>query len=232
MVVPLGPGKFYGSSLPRPRIYTDVKYSDERVDPPVPVLDPFMSWANEAHWSMGGLSFTRLRFQGRIEGSVTKLRAERERMLKKEAKNPDSPNGSGPNRPMKPILGSDSPPPAPIATKRRRYLAMIDDEEEEEEEEEVVVVKKRRLVKKLGDDFDKVAMESERNNKVDPKKDSGHGSGSVAMKTRSRVEEEVGERVSKSNSKGKKLKGGSGQSGGVKSGKIRTSPRLAKRGSP
>lgn len=230
MVVPLGPGKFYGSSLPRPRIYTDVKYSDERVDPPAPVLDPFMSWANEAHWSMGGLSFTRLRFQGRIEGSVTKLRAERERMLKKEAKNPDSPNGSGPNRPMKPVLGSDSPPPAPIATKRRRYLAMI--EEEEEEEEEVVVVKKRRLVKKLGDDFDKVAMESERNKKVEPKKDSGHGSGSVAMKTRSRVEEEVGERVNKSNSKGKKLKGGSGQPGGVKSGNIRTSPRLAKRGSP
>ncbi|KAL0006548.1 hypothetical protein SO802_008050 [Lithocarpus litseifolius] len=122
----------------------------------------------------GGLSFTRLRFQGRIEGSVTKLRAERERMLKKEAKSPDSPNGSGPNRPMKPVLGSDSPPPAPIATKRRRYLAMIDEEEEEEEEEEeVVVVKKRRLVKKLGDDFDKVAMESERNKKVEPKKDSG-----------------------------------------------------------
>ncbi|KAK9990303.1 hypothetical protein SO802_025288 [Lithocarpus litseifolius] len=95
-------------------------------------------------------------------------------MLKKEAKSPDSPNGSGPNRPMKPVLGSDSPPPAPIATKRRRYLAMIDEEEEEEEEEEeVVVVKKRRLVKKLGDDFDKVAMESERNKKVEPKKDSG-----------------------------------------------------------
>ncbi|KAL0000135.1 hypothetical protein SO802_019737 [Lithocarpus litseifolius] len=111
---------------------------------------------------------------GRIEGSVTKLRAERERMLKKEAKSPDSPNGSGPNRPMKPVLGSDSPPPAPIATKRRRYLAMIDEEEEEEEEEEeVVVVKKRRLVKKLGADFDKVAMESERNKKVEPKKDSG-----------------------------------------------------------
>ncbi|KAL0001941.1 hypothetical protein SO802_015722 [Lithocarpus litseifolius] len=230
MVVPLGPGKFYGSSLPRPRIYTDVKYSDERVDPPVPVLDPFMSWANEAHWSMGGLSFTRLRFQGRIEGSVTKLRAERERMLKKEAKSPDSPNESGSNRLMKPVLGSDSPPPAPIATKRRRYLAMI--EEEEEEEEEVVVVKKRRLVKKLGDDFDKVAMESERNKKVEPKKDSGLGSGSVAMKTRSRVEEEVGERVNKSNSKGKKLKGGSRQPSGVKSGNIRTSPRLAKRGSP
>ena len=63
------PAKFYGSSLPRPRIYTDVKFNEERVDPPVPVLDPLLAWANEAHWSMGGLSFKRLRLQGRIEGT-------------------------------------------------------------------------------------------------------------------------------------------------------------------
>ncbi|KAJ6763856.1 hypothetical protein OIU79_024406 [Salix purpurea] len=63
-----------GSTLPRPRIYTDVKHSVERVDPPVPVMDPFLSWANEAHWSMGGLNFNRLRYQGRIEGNTDKLR--------------------------------------------------------------------------------------------------------------------------------------------------------------
>ncbi|KAG6429625.1 hypothetical protein SASPL_107677 [Salvia splendens] len=59
MVVQLGPGKFYGSSLPRPRFYTDVKLNSERVDPPPSVTDPLMSWAQEAHWSMGGLNVKR-----------------------------------------------------------------------------------------------------------------------------------------------------------------------------
>ncbi|KAH0451309.1 hypothetical protein IEQ34_018608 [Dendrobium chrysotoxum] len=87
MVVALGPGKFYGSSLPRPRFFADVKFNDERVDPPAPVLDPLLSWANEAHWSMGGLSFQRHRLQGRIEGSIKKLRVQqdRSRRRKKEA---------------------------------------------------------------------------------------------------------------------------------------------------
>lgn len=70
------PGKFYGSSLPRPRIYTDVKFASDRVDPPVSVSDPLLSWANGAHWSMGGLSFDRPRLQGRIEGSIENLREE------------------------------------------------------------------------------------------------------------------------------------------------------------
>ncbi|PWA89446.1 hypothetical protein CTI12_AA109050 [Artemisia annua] len=74
MTTALGPGKFYGSSLPRPRIYTDIKYNTDRVDPPVSVLDPFMSWAEEAHWSTGGLSFKRHRLQGRIEGDIEKIR--------------------------------------------------------------------------------------------------------------------------------------------------------------
>lgn len=226
MVVPLGPGKFYGSSLPRPRIYTDIKHSEERVDPPVSVLDPFLSWANEAHWSMGGLSFKRLRLQGHIEGSITKLRAEREKVMKKQAKKLDSPNGSGPSGPKRVVSlpGLESPPPAPIATKRRRYLALADDDEEEEEQ---VVVVKRRLVKKLGDDFDRVAMESERS-KGNPVKDLGHGSGSgmVGTRNRSRGVEEVGEQLHDLDSKGKKLKGSSGRVSSV-----RTSPRLAKRGS-
>ena len=226
MVVPLGPGKFYGSSLPRPRIYTDVKYSEERVDPPVSVADPFLSWATEAHWSMGGLSFKRLRLQGRIEGSVTKLRAEREKLMKMQAKKLDSPNGPRPNGPKRVVSrpGSESPPPAPIATKRRRYLALVDDDEEAEEQ---VVVVKRRLVKKLGDDFDRVAAESEKR-KGDPVKDMGNGSGSdmVGTRTRSRGVEEVGEQLHDLDFKSKKLKGGSGRLSSV-----RTSPRLAKRGS-
>ncbi|URE36632.1 hypothetical protein MUK42_18244 [Musa troglodytarum] len=75
----LGPGRFYGKSLPRPRFYADVKMNDERVDPPVPVMDPLLSWANEAHWSMGGKSLKRHRLQGRIEGSIKKLRDRQER---------------------------------------------------------------------------------------------------------------------------------------------------------
>ncbi|KAG9456916.1 hypothetical protein H6P81_001424 [Aristolochia fimbriata] len=74
MVVPLGLGKFYGSSLPRPRFYSDVKLNEERVDPPLPVMEPFLSWAREAHWSMGGLNFKRVRLQGKIEGNISKLR--------------------------------------------------------------------------------------------------------------------------------------------------------------
>lgn len=74
MVAALGAGKFYGSSLPRPRFYTDVKLNGERIDPPLPVMDPLMAWAEEAHWSMGGVSTTRRRLQGRIEGNVSKLR--------------------------------------------------------------------------------------------------------------------------------------------------------------
>ncbi|KAK1291331.1 hypothetical protein QJS10_CPB17g00823 [Acorus calamus] len=72
MVLALGPGKFYGSGLPRPRFYEG---DGMRVDPPVPVMDPLLAWATEAHWSMGGLSFKRQRLQGKIEGSIHKLRA-------------------------------------------------------------------------------------------------------------------------------------------------------------
>lgn len=82
----MGPGKFYGSSLPRPRFYTDIKHGSDRVDPPASVMDPFLSWAQEAHWSMGGLSLKRPRLMGRIEGSVKKLRAQQTRS-DKEKKN-------------------------------------------------------------------------------------------------------------------------------------------------
>ncbi|KAK8951878.1 hypothetical protein KSP39_PZI004719 [Platanthera zijinensis] len=83
-LVALGPGRFYGSGLPRPRYFSDVKFNDERVDPPASVLDPLLTWANEAHWSMGGLSFQRYRLQGRIEGSIKKLREHHDRSDRKK----------------------------------------------------------------------------------------------------------------------------------------------------
>ncbi|OIT02821.1 hypothetical protein A4A49_20938 [Nicotiana attenuata] len=83
MIEALEPAKFYGSSLPRPRFY---KPNEERVDPLVSVIDPLMSWAEEAHWSMGGVSFTRHRLQGRIEGNIEKLRVELEMAEKKSGK--------------------------------------------------------------------------------------------------------------------------------------------------
>ncbi|XP_044502578.1 uncharacterized protein LOC123223481 [Mangifera indica] len=145
MVVPLGPGKFYGRSLPRPRIYTDTKLNPERVDPLIPVMDPLISWANEAHWSMGGLSFKRLRLQGRIEGSVTKLRKEREKKEKLQVK-PAS-NNSG-NDDKKGGV-SVTPPPAPVAVKKRRFLALSDEEGEEEVGQKLKGSYRRKLIKEL-----------------------------------------------------------------------------------
>ncbi|KAH7533343.1 hypothetical protein FEM48_Zijuj04G0120800 [Ziziphus jujuba var. spinosa] len=256
MVVPLGPGKFYGTSLPRPRIYTDVKLNDERVDPPVPVLDPFLSWASEAHWSMGGLSFKRLRLQGRIEGSVKKLQAEREKFAKRSKIVAGSSIGSGSSMSDSKRAVSISPPAAPMATKRRRLMALIDEDDddssadEEEEEEEVGVVApsrgvKRRLVKRLWDDFDRVASEAERG-KGSPLKGLSGGSEGMASRTRSRKTEEddevtetvmkVVEEVKMSTHKGKRVKGGGskGQGNGGNASpavsRVRTSPRLAKRG--
>lgn len=189
-MLPLGPGKFYGSSLPRPRIYTETKLNPERVDPPVPVMDSFLSWANEAHWSMGGLSFKRLRLQGRIEGSVSRLRQEREKFLK--AQNKQSPQK----------VSSVSPPAAPLAVKRRKFLALS---EEEEEEEEVIEKEKRSYKRKLVSDFDEVANDD-----------------LVGARTRSKLLK--GDEINEvSSGKSKKVKN-------VKT-EIRTSPRLAKRGS-
>lgn len=234
MVVPLGPGKFYGSSLPRPRYYTDVKLNDERVDPPTPVLDPLLSWANEAHWSMGGLSFNRLRLQGRIEGNVHKLRAELEKVAKKnlKAKKLDSaPKRSDPDadRQLKKAK-SVSPPPAPIATKRRRLMVLFEDEDDVGVEKEEIGVVKRRLVKKLGDDFDRVAAESKKNHLKGLKDRSSeiNGVGESVMK--------IVEEINDENTKGKKM---NSERKGKNSRKVesvsvsgtRTSPRLAnKRG--
>ncbi|XP_062007615.1 uncharacterized protein LOC133724783 [Rosa rugosa] len=200
------PAKFYGSSLPRPRIYTDVKFNDERVDPPVAVMDPFLAWANEAHWSMGGLSFKRLRLQGRIEGHVGKLRAEREKTEDRKQKSKRA--------------SSDSPPSAPVATKRRRFLALIDEDEDEEEEEDLEVVRGKRLVKKLADEFDRVADAEEET--VASRTRSRKLEVDDGIETETRTVMQVAKEVNKLSLKGKKLKK-------RKSKVPRTSPRLANR---
>ncbi|CAK8536420.1 unnamed protein product [Lathyrus sativus] len=161
MVLPFEPSKpvrFYGSSLPRPRIHVNSDGSD-RVDPPLSVTGPLMSWAEEAHWSMGGLSFKRLRLMGKIEGNVEKLRTQREKEFnaytQAHTKSPSSDL-----RRSKVSKGSaspsPSPPPAPFASKRRRLETLLE-EEEEEVRVSGPVSRGRRLVKKLGDDFDRVA---------------------------------------------------------------------------
>ncbi|KAL6975840.1 hypothetical protein U1Q18_024636 [Sarracenia purpurea var. burkii] len=268
MVVALGPGKFYGSSLPRPRIYTDVKFNDKRIDPPAPVLDPLMSWALEAHWSMGGLSFKRLRLQGRIEGNIKKLRAERVRFLKKRNQISDATSrathqigGSGEGSVEKKV-SSPSPPPAPMATKRRRFVALVDEEDDDEEvdretnqvekrkngsDEEIRVRKGKKPVRKLWDEFDRVAKEGGLGeSRESPVKSQTNLSETVASRTRSRrsderydgtesIDAKVGEDAIKFNSNGRKLKGGEMDKRGSENipstpiGRSRTSPRLAKR---
>ncbi|XP_055807745.1 uncharacterized protein LOC129876355 [Solanum dulcamara] len=211
MVVALGPGKFYGSSLPRPRFYENP--NGERVDPPVSVLDPFMSWAEEAHWSMGGLSFKRLRLQGRIEGNIKKLRAEREKIEKKSMGKKKS------SSLLLPVHVSPSPPLGPLNLKRKMQLF---DESDDENEEMGVEgkVEKRGLARKLDVDFDRVAEEN---------------GGVVMGRTRSgKKSEAVVEKVKKLKTKGRKLKKGVK---GVEKKKIgsvtpRTSPRMLKRRLP
>lgn len=215
---------------------------------------------------MGGLSFKRVRLQGKIEGNVNKLRAEREKHFKKLNRSPvaaglSAPVGSKSDN----VVGikraaSISPPPAPVAAKRRRFLSMIEEDEEVEEgaeEEEVETGSRRvrrRLVKKLGDDFDKVALESQRSDASDsgsrgkkgsPLKDSGDRSDSMALRTRSRkleigggdtddVSMKVVKEINKSNSKGKKkaeknTKNQEDKSPVSDNGvRLRTSPRLSK----
>ncbi|GER53324.1 sister chromatid cohesion protein PDS5 homolog B [Striga asiatica] len=223
MVVALGPGKFYGSSLPRPRFYTDVKLNPERVDPPPLVLDPLMSWAMDAHWSMGGLSFKRHRLQGRIEGKVERLRTQREQISKKSAG--DSPavkSGKKGGTSRVRNSPSPSPPPPPVALKRRRVVGLIDEEDDEEVD---VPPAKRGPVRKLGDDFERVARESGIG-----AASGGEAGGAVAGRTRSkRVEVGAGAVERKTKKKKKLVKGVRRIGAAVATGK-RSSPRLAKSG--
>ncbi|KAI3732194.1 hypothetical protein L1987_63393 [Smallanthus sonchifolius] len=235
MVVALGPGKFYGSSLPRPRIYTDIKFNLERVDPPVPVLDPLMSWAEEAHWSMGGLSFQRHRLQGRIEGNVEKLRNQIEKSEKmKESLSPKSKKKkivsksvehSGKKKKKTADL-SPSPPAAPFAIKRkRRYLGLVDEDCDVDVEGDAspATAARKWPVRKLSDEFEQVA-----NGKKSPVGRSGgveSETETVASKTRGRktVAEEPVKTVLKSKKRLRKV--GEDNNGG---GSARASPRLTK----
>ena len=121
-------------------------------------------------------------------------------------------------------------------------MALIEEEEEEEEEEkEEVRVKaakrgvRRRLVKKLGDDFDRVASENEGSdvsNRAGP-----DGSDSTPLRTRrsrrlvkggEAVMMKVVDEVKRSDPKGNKSsKIGEGEKSPNANG-VRTSPRLAK----
>ncbi|KAJ8636052.1 hypothetical protein MRB53_010319 [Persea americana] len=161
MVVALGPGKFYGRSLPRPRYYTDVKFNEERVDPPLLVFEPFLFWANDAHWSMGGLSFQRHRLQGKIEGNINKLRAQRE-------DNASSSSSNINNRFIIQLNQQNPPPP-------QKFAVLRDDPEEEEEEEDgeiYVAPVQRKRARKLIDEFNKVGSSLLREEPVKPKKQS------------------------------------------------------------
>ncbi|XP_010438479.1 PREDICTED: uncharacterized protein LOC104722073 [Camelina sativa] len=144
------PVEFYGNGLPRPRFFDNPQFNSCRVDPPLSVLDPLLTWARDAHWSMGGLNFTRLRLQGRIEGNVNKLRAQLEKSTPVKLE-------SGISERKKKRSGSESPPPAPVIVKRRRYLDLNDSDDEEVGSEDEGVVGIRR---KLSDEFDKVAEDN------------------------------------------------------------------------
>ncbi|KAL0659924.1 hypothetical protein Bca4012_080509 [Brassica carinata] len=142
--IAIRPVEFYGNALPRPRFFDNPQFNSHRVD-------PLLSWARDAHWSTGGLNFTRLRLQGRIEGNVEKLRAQLE----------DSSPGDSEKKNKKKRSGCDSTPPAaPVAVKRRRYVDLNDEDEIGSGDEGVV-----RIIRNLSGDFDRVAGDSEINKK-------------------------------------------------------------------
>ncbi|CAN1123734.1 hypothetical protein LINPERPRIM_LOCUS3386 [Linum perenne] len=173
MVVALGPGKFYGSSLPRPRFYNNVNSNSEHVDPPVSVMDPLLSWAREAHWSMGGLNTERVRFQGRIEGNVDKLRKFREKQTKLQARNTPEKQKDQVRKGDKKRADSVSPPPAPRVTKKRKFVDLFDEDGEAEEEEQKG--RKKMPVRKLVGEFEKVAKEAVAKKKDELSKEGSEG---------------------------------------------------------
>ncbi|XP_058780027.1 uncharacterized protein LOC131653767 [Vicia villosa] len=216
---PSKPVRFYGSSLPRPRIHVNSDGSD-RVDPPLSVTEPLMSWAQEAHWSIGGLSFKRLRLMGKIEGNVEKLRTQRE----KES-NTNSPSFDL-RRSLSSPSPSPSPPPAPISLKRRRLETLI----EEEERVSSSVTRGRRLVKKLGDDFDRVASPEKKGAAEVVVAESV----AAPVKTLNRRLVKIGDAVKKVGEGKEKLKMKVAEEEGRSPGsgsRVRTSSRLAKIGS-
>jgi len=164
MVVALGPGRFYGSGLPRPRVFPG-----DRVDPPAPVTDALLCWAREAHWSMGGLAAKRLRMQGRIEGNLVKIRRTARRAAAKARAAGEKPDSLDP-------LGSDdddSDKEEVEAQERALRKEVVDeaddsdsDSSESGDEEEVALVTiaaaaKIKRARKLVDEFDRIAPPQE-----------------------------------------------------------------------
>ncbi|CAI0461016.1 unnamed protein product [Linum tenue] len=204
MVVALRPANFYGSSLPRPRFFDHTNDVTERVDPPVSVMDPLLSWAQEAHWSMGDLNTQRFRLQGRIEGNVDRLRKFREKQAKSQT-------GNTPKKQQNDVLplaageknhkraGSTSPPPAPRVMKKRKFMDLFGNESESESEG---TRGKKWPVRKLVGEFERVAMLNKE--------------GSARKNSKKRLRK-VGE-------DGQKIPADAGGNGGS----VRTSPRFAK----
>ncbi|CAH2077698.1 unnamed protein product [Thlaspi arvense] len=193
------PTEFYGNGLPRPRFFDNPQFNSHRVDPPLSVLDPLLTWARDAHWSMGGLNFTRLRLQGRIEGNVDKLRAQLEKSTPVKLE-------SGSSDKKKKRSDYESPPAAPVAVKRRRFIDLNDDDDEEVGSEDESVPSIRR---KLADDFDRVAGEMK----------------TKVVKANKKSNESVGKKLE---SAVKRLKEKKTQKVEETTSSTRTSPRLAK----
>ncbi|KAL5212716.1 hypothetical protein ABZP36_023563 [Zizania latifolia] len=157
MVVALGPGRFYGSSLPLPHFFPG-----ERVDPPAPVTDPLLAWAREAHWSVGGLSSKRLRLQGRIEGSIDKIRCRARCSARAAAKS----RVAGLKPKSLAALGSDDDEgDSDEDVAQKRILKPLESESEDEQEDNegeeealstIAAAAKRKRARKLSDEFDRV----------------------------------------------------------------------------
>ncbi|XP_028807873.1 uncharacterized protein LOC114762548 [Neltuma alba] len=189
-----------------------------------------MSSANEAHWSIGGPRFSGLTLQDKIDNNGNKLLAEREsRSPMTEARS----CSGGLEKDNSAVLVS--PPPAPLATKRRRYMAFMDDDGEGTEAEEIGADNRkarRKLVKKLWDDFDRVAMENETTdlsdtgNEVKIGKLTSYDDDATVMKVSEEINNSKYEAKKAKARKNKKVQGeknsGSGNNG------VRTSAILAK----
>eukprot|EP00897_Mesotaenium_endlicherianum_P006740 jgi/Mesen1/6094/ME000031S05364 len=108
------PSSFYGQSLPRPRIYED-REQDFKLPS---VNDALLEWAEEAHWSMGGLNLKRKRLAGKIEGKMDVLRHEEEKRRNKQA----SAEKKGAKK-AKVEAGPDASPPSKKRTRATRAAA-------------------------------------------------------------------------------------------------------------
>jgi hypothetical protein len=116
---------------------------------------------------MGGLSFRRLRLQGRIEGSISKLRKSMSPKRRKTS-----------SRFTKQRLASLDEEDEEPETDEEVYDSDLekeevdekDEEEEEESEEEIVISSmKRKRVRRLGDEFDRIAEEAKKKEKENKK---------------------------------------------------------------